>query len=62
MSRCAVKRYKVECPPNGDSDQPAHLHRLIRVFSGHSEGIQGSDVSSDVNLDSDQTVSMHRLV
>ena len=32
--------------PSEDSDQPAHLRRLIRVFAGHSLVHHGSDVSS----------------
>ena len=52
----------MEFQPNGVLDQPAHLHWLIRVLRGHSVGIQGSNVSSDENLNSDQTVSIHRLV
>ena len=27
--------------PSKDSDQPAHLHTLIKVFEGHSIGCQG---------------------
>ena len=40
------KRYKLACVPIKDSDQPAHLHSLIRVFNGHSMGSQSPHVSS----------------
>ena len=33
--------YRIACAPSEDSDQPAHLRRLIRVFAGHPVGNQG---------------------
>ena len=44
--RVASKRYMLGCAPIIESDQPAHLHCLIRVFNGHSIGSQASNVSS----------------
>ena len=38
--------YKIACVPSEDSDQPAHPRSLIRVFTGHSLGSQGSKASS----------------
>ena len=40
------KSDKLACAPIEDSDQPAHLRRLIRVYDGHSMCSQGSNVSS----------------
>ena len=36
------KRYRLACAHIEDSDQPAHLLTLIRVFNGQSIGSQGS--------------------
>ena len=44
------KRYKLACAPIKDSDQPALLRSLIRVFDGCSMGSQGSNVSSGRKL------------
>ena len=38
--------YKIASVPSEDSDQPAHLRSLIRAFTGHSMGSQGSKPSS----------------
>ena len=57
------KRYKLEYAPTEDSDQPAHLRSLVRVFNGHSIDYQGSNVSnSRVKIDSDLTVCRRRLI
>ena len=45
------KKYELACAPIEDSDQPAHLHSLLRVFDGLSMGMQGSNVSSSLKLD-----------
>ena len=37
-------RYTLTCVPIEDSDQPGHLHSLIRVFDGHSMGSQVSNI------------------
>ena len=37
---------KVACAPSEDSDQPGHLHCLIRVFAARSVGSLGSKLSS----------------
>ena len=44
------KRYKLACVPIEDSDQPAHLRRLIRVLDGHSMESQWLNVISDGQL------------
>ena len=44
------KRYKLACAPIEDSDQPAQMRRLIRVFDGRSMGSQGFSVSSGGKL------------
>ena len=41
--------------PIEDSDQPAHLHSLVKVCDRRSKGSQGSN-------DSDQTAWKHRLI
>ena len=57
------KRYRLAYAPIEDSDQPVHLHILIRVINGGSIGSQGSNVSnSRVKIDSDQTVCRRRLI
>ena len=41
------KRYKFACVPIEDSDQHAHLRKLIRVFDGRAMGSQWTNDSSD---------------
>ena len=41
------KRYKFACVPIEDSDQHAHLRKLIRVFDGRAMGSQWTKDSSD---------------
>ena len=43
--RVASKRYKLGCAPIIGSNQPAHLHCLIRIFNECPMGSQGSNVS-----------------
>ena len=44
------KRDTFVCAPIEDSDQPAHLYSLIRVFYVRSMGSIGSNISSDRKL------------
>ena len=38
--------YKIACAPSEESDQPAHLRSLTKVFTEHSVSSQGSTASS----------------
>ena len=40
------KMYLHTCASSEDLDQPAHLHSLIKVFTGHNLDSQGCKVSS----------------
>ena len=42
--------YKLACTSVKDSDQPAHLHSLIRVYDENSMGSQGFNNSLGYNL------------
>ena len=47
--------------PNKDPDQPAHLHSLIRIFTGCFLDSQGCKISS-CRQDCDQTAWMRMLI
>ena len=44
------KGYKLACVLIKDSDRPAHMRSLIRVFDGRSMNYQESNVSPGCNL------------
>ena len=50
MVPVARERYKFACGHIEDSDQPAHLRRLIRVFDGRCMECLGFNVSSGGKL------------
>ena len=54
--------YKIACAPSGDSDQPAHLRSLIRVFAGYSGVAKAPKRLQADSGDSDQTARMRSLI
>ena len=54
--------YLRACAPPEDSDQPAHLRSLIRIFTGHVLGKQEEFFFLADNEDYNQTARMRRLI
>ena len=55
--------YRLACAPIKESDQSAHLRRLIRVFNGHSFLMaKGSMYHQAENEVSDQTAWIRRWI
>ena len=51
LSKISSLRYNLVCAPIKYSDQPAHLHSVIRVFDGCSMGSKGPQVHSGESRD-----------